>query len=110
MHVTTKIHAQLYKAPVWNYHFLFEGDFGLLKKILNVKSITGTRTRFITRLSVVFFLIFCSCSAGPVHADDLGYLFHIPVIGPNVDPKTREMKFSKKMVRLWTNFAKYRYD
>ncbi|KAK6623051.1 hypothetical protein RUM43_008903 [Polyplax serrata] len=85
MHVTTKIHAQLYKAPVWNYHFLFEGDFGLLKKILNVKSITG-----------------------PVHADDLGYLFHIPVIGPNVDPKTREMKFSKKMVRLWTNFAKYR--
>ncbi|EEB17409.1 Bile salt-activated lipase precursor, putative [Pediculus humanus corporis] len=85
MHTTTRLHSKWCKSPVYNYYFVFEGDFGLLKKIINLKSIPG-----------------------PVHADDLGYLFHIPVIGPNTDPKTREMKFSKKIVRLWTNFAKHR--
>ncbi|KAL0274002.1 UNVERIFIED_CONTAM: hypothetical protein PYX00_006546 [Menopon gallinae] len=81
---TTRGFLKHMKSSLFNYYFLFEGDFNLFKKILNIKSIPG-----------------------PVHSDELFYIFHVPILGQNIDPKTREMQMVKKMIRLWTNFAKY---
>lgn len=71
------------KSPIYNYEFMFDGDFALFKKLLNIDI------------------------PGPSHADDIGYLFYVPIAGPNIDPNTPEMKVTKLLVRLWANFAKF---
>nr|ACI16653.1 esterase 1 [Liposcelis bostrychophila] len=83
-HRTTKHHTTHGRAPVYNYEFVFEGELNLFKKLLSIKGIPG-----------------------PAHADELGYLFYVPILGPNLDPKTAEMRVVKRMVRLWANFAKF---
>ncbi|KAG7202324.1 hypothetical protein KM043_018656 [Ampulex compressa] len=44
---------------------------------------------------------------GTGHADDVGYLFNIQSLNVPTDPNDPFNIFRKKMVRLWTNFAKY---
>lgn len=50
----------------------------------------------------------CFLPAGASHGDDLGYIFSIT--GTNTEESSLnspEMKVLQKMVKLWTNFAKY---
>lgn len=43
---------------------------------------------------------------GASHADDLGYLFKTFLTPDEMDPNSIEMKSVRRMVKLWTNFAK----
>lgn len=44
---------------------------------------------------------------GTSHVDDIGDLFNVAALNVSTDPKYSYNVFRKKMVRLWTNFAKY---
>lgn len=39
--ITTRSYVKHMRSPIYNYYFLFEGDFNLFKKILNIKNIPG---------------------------------------------------------------------
>ncbi|XP_076671985.1 uncharacterized protein LOC143371011, partial [Andrena cerasifolii] len=43
---------------------------------------------------------------GTAHIDDIGLLFYIGLLSP-IDPDTPYNQYRKKLVSLWTNFAKY---
>ncbi|XP_076685732.1 juvenile hormone esterase-like isoform X2 [Andrena cerasifolii] len=43
---------------------------------------------------------------GTAHVDDIGLLFYIGLLSP-IDPDTPYNQYRKKLVSLWTNFAKY---
>lgn len=45
-------------------------------------------------------------SSGASHADELGYLFKTPITPKYLDRNGIELKTVRRMVRLWTNFAK----
>lgn len=82
MHRSTTYMLQAGHKQVYNYEFIFDGDFAMFKKLLNIDI------------------------PGPSHADDLGYLFYVPIMGPNLDSHSKEMFVTKRWVRLWSNFAK----
>lgn len=44
---------------------------------------------------------------GTGHMDDIGYLFNVQALQAPTDPKHFFNVFRKKMVSMWTNFAKY---
>ncbi|OAD59462.1 Esterase B1, partial [Eufriesea mexicana] len=44
---------------------------------------------------------------GTAHFDDVGYIFNAKSLHAPIDPKDKFNLFRKKMVTLWTNFAKY---
>ena len=58
---------------------------------------------------------FCHTLAGAVwfsgvcHADDLGYLFRVGHMDPDLDPESPEAKTRSRLVKMWTNFAKTGY-
>lgn len=52
-----------------------------------------------------FFLIYF---AGVSHGDELPYLFPLETFITNHTLTDDELKISRKMVELWTNFATYR--
>jgi len=43
------------------------------------------------------------------HADDLGYLFRVGHMDPDLDPESPETKTRSRLVKMWTNFAKTGY-
>nr|QIK02096.1 carboxylesterase 2 [Holotrichia parallela] len=45
--------------------------------------------------------------AGASHIDELGYLFKTKYTPPEINPDSVEAKSIEKVVKLWTNFAKY---
>lgn len=74
-------------ADVYGYQFSFDGRFG------NFKDRTNKRWRDLK---------------GPVHGDDLGYLF-VPFNENSLinEDFTAEIKISIEVVEMWTNFVKY---
>lgn len=44
---------------------------------------------------------------GAVHADDIFYLFSVTSIPPPLFPTNDAIMTRRRMVRLWTNFAKF---
>ncbi|XP_067007341.2 carboxylic ester hydrolase [Anabrus simplex] len=75
--------AAVSSAPIYYYQFKFDGDLGFVKKFVGASDLPG------------------AC-----HGDDLGYLFHMDLFDLNAEPNSPEDKMRKKMVKLWTNFAK----
>jgi carboxylesterase type B len=47
--------------------------------------------------------------SGVCHADDLGYLFRVGHMDPDLDPESPEAKTRSRLVKMWTNFAKTGY-
>jgi len=43
------------------------------------------------------------------HADDLGYMFRVGHMDPDLDPESPETKTRLRLVKMWTNFAKTGY-
>ena len=48
--------------------------------------------------------------AGVSHCDDLIYLFSLPLLFPPWPDDHPDLAMSKKLIELWTNFAKYVTD
>ncbi|XP_052871495.1 cocaine esterase-like, partial [Anopheles cruzii] len=77
-----KLHST--RMPVYVYHFTYDGDLNLFKKPLGV-SIPGA-----------------------VHGDELYYMFDSKTLMSEQLPVTgHALTVRKRMLRLWTNFAKY---
>lgn len=71
------------KAPVYFYRFSFDGDLNAYKKKYNLQY------------------------KGASHLDDLGYLFREHNILLETKEGSKSSTVRKRMVEMWTNFAKY---
>ncbi|XP_016989184.2 esterase B1 isoform X1 [Drosophila rhopaloa] len=80
---TARNHAKYGNAPVYMYRFSFDGALGLYKRMLGIPR------------------------PGVCHGDELGYLFKFGFFNLSLDPKSMEVQVKNRMVRMWTNFAKY---
>ncbi|XP_015009315.2 esterase B1 isoform X1 [Drosophila erecta] len=80
---TARNHAKFGNAPVYMYRFSFDGSLGLYKRMLGIPR------------------------PGVCHGDELGYLFKFGFFNLSLDPKSMEVQVKNRMVRMWTNFAKY---
>ncbi|XP_058812879.1 acylcarnitine hydrolase-like [Topomyia yanbarensis] len=80
---TTSVHAKG-PAPVYYYQFSYDGDLNLYKKMLMI------------------------AHPGAVHTDELPYMFEIAAqMGITIEPSSHALTVSSRVVRMWTNFAKY---
>ncbi|XP_055849610.1 juvenile hormone esterase isoform X2 [Episyrphus balteatus] len=80
---SARSHAVHGTAPVYFYRFAFDGALGLYKRMLGL-----TRP-------------------GVCHGDEIGYLFKFGFFNLSLDPKAPEVITKNRMVKMWTNFAKY---
>lgn len=81
---TARLHSSTRNATTYVYRFGFDGALGLYKRLLGINR------------------------PGVCHGDELGYLFHFGVFNLNLDPSSSEIQIKRKMVKMWTNFAKFR--
>lgn len=80
---TARMHAEQNDTKTFLYRFGYDGSLGLYKRLLAVNR------------------------PGVCHGDELGYLFYFGIINVRIDPHSSEALTKKRMVRMWTNFAKY---
>ncbi|PSN48039.1 hypothetical protein C0J52_09101 [Blattella germanica] len=69
--------------PVYCYRFSFDGKLAYLKKLLGMLQYPGV-----------------------CHADEIGYLFQVGHMDPDLDAQSPEAKTRSRLVKIWTNFAK----
>ncbi|XP_030024687.2 venom carboxylesterase-6 [Manduca sexta] len=69
-------------SPTFVYRFAFDGALGLFKRMLGITH------------------------PGACHGDEMGYLFYFSRINYRLDEGSTELLVSRKMVQMWTNFAK----
>ncbi|KAJ9588207.1 hypothetical protein L9F63_018428 [Diploptera punctata] len=77
---TVKEHAVNSTKPVYYYYFQYDGELSLTK------------------------LMHVTMKKGPTHADEMGYIFKT-FATPKMDD-SEAMQMLKKIVKMWTNFAK----
>ncbi|XP_037955973.1 venom carboxylesterase-6-like [Teleopsis dalmanni] len=80
---TARFHARYSNAPVYMYRFSFDGALGLYKRMLGISR------------------------PGVCHGDEMGYLFKFGFFNLSLDPRSKEVLVKNRMVRMWTNFAKF---
>lgn len=80
---TARYHAMRANATTFVYRFAFDGSLGLYKRLLGIQR------------------------PGVCHGDELGYLFHFGFFNLSLDPQSPELLTKKRMVTMWTNFAKF---
>uniref|UniRef100_W8BIG0 Carboxylic ester hydrolase n=1 Tax=Ceratitis capitata TaxID=7213 RepID=W8BIG0_CERCA len=80
---TARNHAKYGNAPVYMYRFSYDGALGLYKRMLGINR------------------------PGVCHGDEMGYLFKFGFFNLSLDPRSTEVLVKNRMVRMWTNFAKY---
>lgn len=69
--------------PLYCYRFSFDGKLAYMKQLLGMTQYPGV-----------------------CHADELGYLFRVGHMDPDLDPESPEAKTRSRLVKMWTNFAK----
>lgn len=80
---SARLHATTSSNSTFVYRFGFDGTLGLYKRLLGIQR------------------------PGTCHGDELGYLFHFGVFNLSLDPASQEIQVKRRMVKMWTNFAKY---
>lgn len=70
-------------SPTFLYRFAFDGALGLFKRMLGISH------------------------PGACHGDEMGYLFYFSRLNYRLDDDSTELAVSRRMVQMWTNFAKY---
>ncbi|XP_041969162.1 venom carboxylesterase-6 [Aricia agestis] len=80
---TVRLYAQSNRtSPTYFYRFAFDGALGLFKRMLGINH------------------------PGVCHGDEMGYLFYFSRLNYRLDEDSTELDVSRKMVQMWTNFAK----
>lgn len=79
-----RAHLRHQSSPLYYYVFSFDGDLNLVKRAL-----------------------FLTAYPGAMHADDIPYLFSVSRIPSVILPSNHANVVRRRMVRLWTNFAKF---
>lgn len=69
-------------SPTYVYRFAFDGALGLFKRMLGISH------------------------PGACHGDEMGYLFYFSRLNYRLDDDSPELAVSRRMVQMWTNFAK----
>ncbi|XP_026760793.1 carboxylic ester hydrolase-like [Galleria mellonella] len=69
-------------SPTYVYRFAFDGALGLFKRMMGITH------------------------PGACHGDEMGYLFYFSRLNYRLDEDSPELAVSKRMIQLWTNFAK----
>ncbi|CAD0203924.1 unnamed protein product [Chrysodeixis includens] len=69
-------------SPTYLYRFAFDGALGLFKRMLGITH------------------------PGACHGDEMGYLFYFSRLNYRLDDDSPELAVSRRMVQMWTNFAK----
>ncbi|XP_073950365.1 carboxylic ester hydrolase-like [Choristoneura fumiferana] len=69
-------------SPTYLYRFAFDGALGLFKRMLGISH------------------------PGACHGDEMGYLFYFSRLNYRLDDDSPELAVSRRMIQLWTNFAK----
>ncbi|PNF42094.1 hypothetical protein B7P43_G10291 [Cryptotermes secundus] len=69
--------------PVYCYRFSFDGKLAYMKHLLGMTQYPGV-----------------------CHSDELGYLFRMGHMDPDLDPDSPEAKTRSRLVKMWANFAK----
>ncbi|XP_026315216.1 venom carboxylesterase-6-like [Hyposmocoma kahamanoa] len=69
-------------SPTYLYRFAFDGALGLFKRMLGITH------------------------PGACHGDEMGYLFYFSRLNYRLDDDSTELAVSRRMVEMWTNFAK----
>lgn len=69
-------------SPTYLYRFAFDGALGLFKRMLGINH------------------------PGACHGDEMGYLFYFSRLNYRLDDDSPELAVSRRMIQLWTNFAK----
>lgn len=75
-----KTMAKISSSPVFLNRFCADGDLNMFKKAIGMTSLPGAS-----------------------HGDEMFYMFK----GMDVEPESNEYKTVKRMVKMWTNLAKY---
>ncbi|KAG7297938.1 hypothetical protein JYU34_018693 [Plutella xylostella] len=70
------------RSPTYFYRFAFDGALGLFKRMLGITH------------------------PGACHGDEMGYLFYFSRLNYRLDDGSPELAVSRRMVQMWTNFAK----
>lgn len=85
---TARYHAGIQSAdnPVYMYKFSFDGSLNLIKTVL-----------------------FLNDYPGVCHGDDVFYMFKVTKVPPPLFPTNIALQTRRRMVRMWTNFAKNGY-
>ena len=79
-----KMHSVRQSQPVYYYKFSFVGTLNLIRNLLLVPREYE----------------------GAVHADDIFYLFSVTSIPPPLFPTNESIMTRRRMVRMWSNFAR----
>lgn len=82
---TARIHSERQSQPVYYYRFSFVGSLNLIRNLLLIPR----------------------DYEGAVHADDIFYLFSVTSLPPPLFPTNESIMTRRRMVRLWSNFAKF---
>lgn len=80
---SARFHALKTINSTYFYRFNFDGALGLYKRLMGLSR------------------------QGVCHGDELGYLFHFGFFNLNLDFQSIEILVKRRMVTMWTNFAKY---
>ncbi|GAB0090569.1 Carboxylic ester hydrolase [Sergentomyia squamirostris] len=80
---SARLHAAARNGTTYLYRFAFDGALGLYKRLLGISR------------------------PGVCHGDEIGYLFHFGFFNLSLDKAAPEIQVKKRMVSMWTNFAKY---
>ena len=80
---TAVMHSKSNTTNTYLYRFAYDGSLGIYKRLLAVNR------------------------PGTCHGDELGYLFYFGILNVNLDPLSSESLVQRRMVKMWTNFAKY---
>lgn len=82
---TARMHSERQSQPVYYYRFSFVGSLNLIRNLLLIPR----------------------DYQGAVHADDIFYLFSVTSLPPPLFPTNESIMTRRRMVRLWSNFAKF---
>lgn len=80
---TARLHAAHTDSPTYVYRFGFDGALGLFKRLMGISK------------------------QGVCHGDEMGYLFHFGFFNLSLNSDSPEIQVKRRMVAMWTNFAKY---
>ncbi|XP_049853108.1 esterase FE4-like isoform X1 [Schistocerca gregaria] len=80
---TANYHVKYSHSPLYYYSFGFDSVLGVFKRFVGASHLPGV-----------------------CHIDDIGYLFHMSIVDITVEHDSIEMSTIRRMVKLWTNFAK----
>lgn len=89
------------EQPLYFYRFCFDGKRNFIKSMIQCTH-QGKLVKYIYFLRMHIF-----DSIGACHADELSYLFKCRMLPGDMEPDSPEEVISKRLVKLWTNFARF---